>query len=67
MKCERCHKETNSYKMSWFNTQMICKNCSEDEQTHPAFKAAKEEVLRRESLGDMNFQGVGLPEDLKYI
>lgn len=63
--CDRCKKEASSFRMSWFNTQMICEACLSEEKNHPDFKAAKEEVLLRESLGELNYEGAGLPEDLK--
>ncbi|MDY6471170.1 MAG: hypothetical protein SPK70_08910 [Succinivibrio dextrinosolvens] len=33
--CERCHKHNTSFRMSMFNTQMICSECVEKERNHP--------------------------------
>jgi hypothetical protein len=51
--------------MSRFNTQLCCVSCLLREQAHPRFPealAAEEDAVRR---GDMNFPGVGLPQDLE--
>jgi hypothetical protein len=62
--CERCRQGARVFTMSVFNEQMICLGCISIEQAHPSFPealAAEEDAVRR---GDMNFPGVGLPEDL---
>ena len=30
--CARCLKRTNTTRMSWFNTQMICVSCQKNEE-----------------------------------
>lgn len=62
--CERCHKQSNMFRMSIFNTQMICADCLEKEQNHPLYKKAVECERDEYLKGNMNFQGIGLPEDL---
>ena len=66
MICGRCEKETNEHKMSMFNTQELCPDCQKKEKEHPDYKKAcdveREQVLK----GNRNFEGVGLPDDLKY-
>ena len=51
--------------MSVFNEQVICLGCISIEQAHPSFPealAAEEAAVRR---GDLNFPGIGLPQDLE--
>lgn len=62
--CDRCGKDTDSHKMSWFNKQDLCPSCQQVESNHPRYKEAKEAVLEHERSGDMNWEGIGLPEDL---
>lgn len=64
-KCHRCKQETISVKMSWFNTQMICKACQKEEEQHDDFHHAKLTVLFEEAHNNRNYEGIGLPEDLK--
>jgi len=64
MKCERCHLDSNRTIMSMFNMDTICMECKEDEKKHPKYKEAvkveREHVLR----GEMNYPGIGKPNDL---
>lgn len=62
--CERC-KGPGSLSMSWFNTQMICAECQKIEQAHKDYNKAKEAVYEEERKGNRNFEGIGLPDDLK--
>lgn len=62
MKCDRCKKETISWKISWFNLDNICKECDEHEQNHPKYKEAKEMVLKEEKKGNKDFEGIGWTE-----
>lgn len=64
--CERCGKPTNKVTtMSFFNTQVICAECKKTEQNHPDYKKAVEADCVAISNGNMNFEGIGLPDDLK--
>lgn len=58
-KCERCNKETRSFTMSWFNTQMICNNCDFKESQMEELKHAKEVELKECLKGNFNFKGIG--------
>jgi hypothetical protein len=52
--------------MSRFNTQLCCVSCLLREQAHPRFPealAAEEDAVKR---GDLNFPGIGLPDDLRH-
>jgi hypothetical protein len=57
-RCDRCKKETVMYKMSWFNRDMICPDCEEEEEAHPLFKKAKEIENEQVKRGNMNYPGV---------
>jgi hypothetical protein len=64
-KCDRCKSETKSFIMSKFNTQMICDDCKTKEKNHHMYKQACDEELRQiKEFNNMNFEGIGLPDDL---
>jgi hypothetical protein len=63
--CQRCGSETPSLKMSYFNTDMMCEKCNKTERLHPLFEKAKREEMIQCQNGNMNFEGIGLPNDLK--
>lgn len=63
-RCVRCHKETPVTTMSYFNTDMICMDCDEEERSHPEFKAAQAEEERHVRSGNYNFKGTGRPQNL---
>jgi len=56
--CQRCYTETNSYTMSFLNTQLICNECDKKEKDHPRFKEAKEAELRQVKAGNYNYKGL---------
>ena len=58
-KCQRCHKKTNCYTMSWFNTQLICPACDKAEHQDPDIKKAKDAELAALKAGNRNFKGIG--------
>ena len=64
MKCQRCHKETDSTIMSRFNTQEICEECEEREKAHPKYPEAHRAEEEAVKSGNYNFPGIGLPADL---
>ena len=64
MKCERCQSESQSQSMSWFNTQMICPRCQKIESRHPKFEEAKQRESAQVKAGNMNYRGIGLPQNL---
>jgi hypothetical protein len=45
--------------------QMICMACDAKERKHPSFDRAKRIELEQCLKGNLNFEGVGLPKDLK--
>ena len=64
MNCERCGERTSVHMMSMFNTEDICMTCKRAERRHPRYAEAcqaEEEAARR---GDVNYPGIGLPDDL---
>ena len=64
--CERCKKKTKSTICSTFNTEMICANCKKIERKHPSYKRAADVELAEVKNGNMNFEGIGLPDDLRW-
>ncbi len=63
--CERCDSETTTTTVSWFNTQTICKSCDEKELSHKDIEKAKAKELEQVKQGNYNYEGIGLPNDLK--
>jgi len=64
-KCDRCNEKAESLTGSYFNVQMICKPCDAKEQAHPKFEEAKSAETEECIKGNLNYEGIGLPEDLK--
>jgi hypothetical protein len=60
-RCHRCGKETNIHKMSWFNTDLICLDCSAVEEKHPDYQRAKDADSFACTQGNYNFAGIGWP------
>lgn len=58
--CHRCHKEVGGYTMSWFNTELICFDCSDKEKQTPKYKEAREAEAEAVRNGEYNFPGIGL-------
>lgn len=67
MICDRCGKETLGHTMSYFNTDEICFECRDTERAHPMFEEARRIEAEHVRAGDYNFQGIGLPKDLRSI
>ena len=63
--CERCNIETQVLSMSWFNTQMICPRCGVIERAHPKFEEARSRERNEVENWNFNYEGIGLPNDLK--
>ena len=57
--CQRCFKKTLSHTMSWFDTSLICNNCSDKEADHSRYKEAREAEERAVRSGNYNFKGIG--------
>lgn len=64
MRCERCGKETSSFIMSMFNTEMICMDCKTAEKNHPDYQKAVDTEHAEVCRGNYNFQGIGKPKNL---
>jgi uncharacterized protein (DUF983 family) len=64
MNCERCGNGTTTHQMSFFNTQMCCHACIEQERAHPKYAEARAAEKMALEAGDRNFNGIGLPNDL---
>lgn len=61
--CHRCGKKAIAHITSFFNEQLICMTCSEEERARPDFekaRAADEAAIRS---GDYNFPGIGMKGD----
>jgi hypothetical protein len=63
--CDRCDKETNSMIGSMFNLQMICSDCKTKESKHEMYDIAVSVESDQVKGGNYNYEGIGLPEDLK--
>ena len=62
--CDRCNQPThNITTMSRFNTETICIPCRDFEKTHPEYKKAADAELAECKSGNMNYEGIGLPND----
>jgi len=64
-RCHRCGTETTVSILSMFNTQLLCVPCKDKEEQHPSYKAACEAERSANAVGNYNFPGIGLPDDLK--
>ena len=63
--CERCNKPTHTTTGSYFNRQMICTSCDHKERSHPEYDRAVNVETQQVLKGNFNYEGIGLPEDLK--
>lgn len=63
--CERCNKPTFDSIMSKFNTQMICTECKTIEKAHPSYQRASDAEVSEVRSGNYNFEGIGLPDELR--
>ncbi len=52
--------------MSWFNTQEICPDCQKIEMAHPDYQKAKDREHEQVLKGNRYYEGIGLPDDIKY-
>ena len=59
--CHRCSKETDSFTMSWFSTESICLDCSDEENNHADIKLARAVELAHVKVGNYNYPGIGWP------
>ena len=62
--CDRCCKEKiTTHTWSMFNQEMLCIECSETEKNHPMYTIAREIEAIHVRLGNLNYEGIGLPKD----
>lgn len=64
MTCERCEEKLTASVMSMFNTQVICMECKRKEKAHPKYQEACKAECDAVQNKDLNFPGIGLPNDL---
>jgi len=57
--CHKCGVASYAHTMSFFNTDLICPKCDDEERTNPnyyeAVKTERAEVMK----GNMNYPGTG--------
>lgn len=64
-RCNRCGQKEYIFTTSIFNTEWICQDCQELEKEHPEYQKAKDAELTAVKQGNYNFQGIGLPKNLR--
>jgi hypothetical protein len=64
MNCDRCHQDSRVTTMSMFNLDTLCMECKEEEEKHPKYQEAREAERQACLRGDMNYPGIGKPQDL---
>jgi len=67
-KCQRCDAHPVPRSMSYFNPDMCCSSCLDNERKHPMFEKAKAreeaEMQAKYSKGlECWFEGIGLPDN----
>ena len=62
--CNRCGSQAESLRCSWFNPQMLCYQCRQEEVSHPLYEHARRVEHVKTQVGDYRFVGIGLPDDL---
>ena len=67
MQCGRCNQQVAGFTFSYFNEDLICMGCRRVERAHPKWAEACEKEFEEVQKGNLNFPGIGLPEDLKPI
>ena len=55
--CDRCGKPTRSVSGSWLNTEMICPDCQEAEESEPDYQLAKAKEEEEVKKGNYNYAG----------
>lgn len=63
-KCDRCGAKVRALRMSMFCTELCCAPCLSKEKKHPLYEQAKQAEQEQVKLGNMNFPGIGKPDDL---
>lgn len=66
MTCDRCGRETTAWTGSYFDTSTIClTHCAPAERAHPLYEEARRVETEAVKQGDLNYPGIGLPDDLR--
>lgn len=65
--CDRCGvtDPQGAHIMSKFNTEWICIPCKKLEEAHPMYEMADKAERTQIRLGNYNYEGIGLPDDLR--
>lgn len=63
--CDRCHQDALATIVSYFNHDTLCFACKNRERQHPQYRAAVEAECKAVLSGDLNYQGIGLPPELR--
>ena len=65
--CQRCTGKTHGITtMSMFNNDILCMPCKNKEVAHPLYGAAVDMDNNEIKKGNYNFEGMGLPNELKH-
>lgn len=61
--CDRCKKSLQGqpFRMSRFNTDLLCMDCVDKETRHPDYQIAVEAELAEVRKGNYNYPGIGYP------
>jgi hypothetical protein len=66
--CARCGEESIATTMSYFNTEVICPQCKDEERQAPGYEVAVSTEMTQIKVGEYNFKGVGLSaEDRAFL
>lgn len=66
--CARCGDRLVVSSMSYFNEDICCMDCLDDEKLAPGYGIARERELQAVKAGVRNFAGVGLSaEDREFL
>ncbi len=59
--CHRCVVEAGGYAVSYFNIDLLCAVCEQEERQHPDFDVARNTLRHAFARHDYGFNGVGWP------
>jgi hypothetical protein len=65
--CARCRARHAATTMSFFDQQMICQDCLEDETFAPNYAAARAAERQAVRSGDQRFPGIGLADEDRVV
>ena len=65
--CAWCKGEANPNTMSYFSKDTICSNCKNLEEKHPMYGKAQKVEIEQIKLGNFNYEGIGVPNDLREM